>query len=1691
VVFVQRPTPTKASTPGLRDFHMTTEPTTVSPQPEPAVKKRWTWLPVVLLLLGILAFGAYFRLGGLNWSDGNALHPDENFLSQVTSAIQPPANVGEYFNSQTSSLNPYNKSFGLFVYGDLPIFITRYTADVLDGLCKAQEQLCLSKDGMTYPFASYQGVQLLGRGLSAIFDLFTLLFMFFIGKRLYGVKAGLLAAAFGAATVLQIQQSHFYTADIFATFFVVAAMFFIIRLGDTFSWLDTIAAGAASGLAVASRINVAPIVGILVVALFVPVFRQWRDPQRTATIEGAVARLVVSGIVALIAFRIFMPYAFDGLLRFDERWSSNMSYAQKLNSGEDPGGPPGVQWSDRTPLVFPWVNIVFWGMGVPLGLAAWIGWAWAAWQTFVSPYLRNRHGKISDWISGVAQSQSLLIWLWVTGYFVWMGSTFVKSVRYQLPIYPFLSILAAAGLVALLDRAARAHRKTLWRAVSIAVVVFVIVGAYGWAFAFTDIYRQTTTRVAASEWIYDNVPTAVTLRVDQNGAPRALQLPFANSVLLGVDNQPVAAFFKVEADSTLQSATVNRLIDLNGDPDPETLRLTIGSSADGGNPIASADLTANVEQAGARGGSFTFNFAPVMLPAGDYVASLTSVSGAPMQAESSTIAVESWDETVPVRVGDRDAYGIYHGVEVQRQWEDTPDKLNGLVDWLTQSDYVTLSSNRAYAPMSRQPRHFPMTTEYYRALFSGELGYKLAASIESYPTLGPFNFPDQETTQYMGLWPDPTRCPQAGVSSCRNLINVPLPPAEEAFSVYDHPRVLVFQKTPDFDPEKVRAVLSKVDLSNVLSDISPKDYSAAAGGLMLSDQTWQAQQETGTWSNLFDRNGLFNQAPLIGGLAWYLTIFLIGLFAFPIVFAAAPGLRDRGYGISRMAGLLVAVFVIWFLASYQIVPFTRATILLSVLALGLVGGIAAWRQRDQLRAFFKANRRTLLIEEALFGVAFLFFLFVRFGNPDLWHPVMGGEKPMDFAYLNAVIRSQSFPPYDPWFAGGQITYYYFGFVLIAALTKLLGIMPSIAYNFAIPTLFALTALGAFTVAFNLVQAFGRWVSDRSYWLKNPAVIGVIAAVFVVFMGNLGGVQVVQQQISKYGGETFQSTITPLKQVVDTVQGAAKMVTDKAALKDLMRPEWWYFTPTREIPAPTSEAGPISEFPYFTFLYADLHAHMIAMPITLLVLALAVSWLTRPPLGTWGGILSIGLGGLAAGALRPTNTWDWPTSLVIGTVALFMGTWANEPLDRISTWVRFILRTAGFVLIGFVAFMPFTRSYATAYSSIEEWKGSLTPWWAYLNIHLLFLFPIVTFIVWEIKRWGWRWWRALWSTLLKQWRWVAILIGLIIAALIFLVYHANRAIVNNDGLSMTQQRDVALIALPIMLACMMLALRPRLSVAQRFWYFVVFLAVALTLVVEIVVLKGDISRMNTTFKFYLQVWILLGISAAVALGWLADRLQRWHGWGAWLWKGFMGLLVAASFFYVLTATPNKMSDRWVANQASGLNGNDYMSVAEYGIPPYKLQWDYEAIKWLQDNVQGTPVVAEAASGLLNVPLYQWGSRISINTGLPTIIGWDWHQRQQRSIMPGWVIDRRLQDVSTLYRTLDTNAAQDVLNRYNVKYIVVGPLERVTYVPDGADPSLTQDPAYISPSLTKFDQMAADGSLKVVFQNEGTKIYEVVR
>jgi uncharacterized membrane protein len=151
---------------------------------------------------------------------------------------------------------------------------------------------------------------------------------------------------------------------------------------------------------------------------------------------------------------------------------------------------------------------------------------------------------------------------------------------------------------------------------------------------------------------------------------------------------------------------------------------------------------------------------------------------------------------------------------------------------------------------------------------------------------------------------------------------------------------------------------------------------------------------------------------------------------------------------------------------------------------------------------------------------------------------------------------------------------------------------------------------------------------------------------------------------------------------------------------------------------------------------------------------------------------------------------------------------------------------------------------------------------------------------------------------------------------------------------------------------------------------------------------------------------------------------------------------------------------------------FMRYAEYGETwgTMLLKEDYEAIRWLQENVRGSPVIVEA--NLRN--LYRWGSRYTIYTGLPGVVGWEWHQQQQRAVAPGQWVTNRILEVDEFYQTTDLEAAADFLRKYDVRYIIVGQQERGHYP---------------GPGLDKFE--AADGILwQEVYRKGDTVIYEVL-
>jgi uncharacterized membrane protein len=290
----------------------------------------------------------------------------------------------------------------------------------------------------------------------------------------------------------------------------------------------------------------------------------------------------------------------------------------------------------------------------------------------------------------------------------------------------------------------------------------------------------------------------------------------------------------------------------------------------------------------------------------------------------------------------------------------------------------------------------------------------------------------------------------------------------------------------------------------------------------------------------------------------------------------------------------------------------------------------------------------------------------------------------------------------------------------------------------------------------------------------------------------------------------------------------------------------------------------------------------------------------------------------------------------------------------------------------------------------------------------------------------------------------------------------------------------------------------------------------------VVLVGDIGRMNTVFKFYIQVWTLFSLAGGAALAWSARDLPRWSiGWRA-LWQVGVVLLIAAAGLYPITATPAKVRDRMAVAAPHTLDGSAFMKyAARYEVgTTFELDEDYQAIEWLKRNVVGSPVIVEAS-----IPEYRWGTRMTIYTGLPGVVGWNWHQRQQRVAVANQV-EARVESVSRFYSTTSQNEALDFLRRYGVQYVIVGQLERVYFGqiepcwPAGdqgqgvtcdlsgralgtLNPSVSSDechvmddsgdlPQLVCPThgLDKFEDMRESGVLELAFESGGTRIYRVV-
>ncbi len=777
-------------------------------------------------------------------------------------------------------------------------------------------------------------------------------------------------------------------------------------------------------------------------------------------------------------------------------------------------------------------------------------------------------------------------------------------------------------------------------------------------------------------------------------------------------------------------------------------------------------------------------------------------------------------------------------------------------------------------------------------------------------------------------------------------------------------------------------------------------------------------------------------------ISWYITITLLGWLTFPLVFKLFPGLADRGYPLARVVALLVWGYAFWLLASLHLAQNNLGGLLLGILVLLGLSAWALYREGEQLLAWIKSRLGLIAVVEVLFLVAFAFLAVVRAANPE----ATGTEKPMELAFINAILRSPSFPPNDPWLSGYAISYYYFGYVMTAMLAKLTSVSGSVAFNLMLALVFGLSASGAYGLIYNLLAA--RKKDER------PAVFrSLLGPLFLLLVSNLEGFLEVLHQRGLFW--TFQPD-----------GSASSTFWSWLDMKDLSQPPnlplswipdrfWWWWRASRVVHDYDLQHNfneVIDEFPWFSYLLGDLHPHVLAMPFGLLAVAVALNLF----LGGWKGKIDLFVtrlyirpegflfSALVLGGLAFLNTWDIlvAAAMIVGAYVLLRVREGGWHWERLEDLLGFGLPVGA---LAFLLYLPF-------YIGFSSQAGGLLPNVIFptRGVYLWIMFGslFVPLLAWLI-----------FMTVRKprvNWRiGFGLSIGIVLALGIFGWLSANLAVrfspdlassflQSQGGLSVGELFNAGLrlrLARIGGLLTLVFLLGPALSFLIPIWradlpgeasendspalfvMLLIALGALLVLAPEFVYLRDQFStRMNTIFKFYYQAWMLWSLAAAFGVAVLLQSLR-----GVWnvIYRVVLALVLFMALTYPVLSVFNKTNNfhpffGWTLDGAAHLQRE---------IPD-----DAAGIQFLQQAPFG--ILAEAVGGS-----YTGYARMSEYSGLPTVLGWVGHEGQWRgSYAPQ---GSRQADIQTLYETNDWSVAVSILQQYHIRYIVVGSLERNTY------------------------------------------------
>ena len=633
------------------------------------LRRRWVHqLWPRLALLAVLGIGLALRLYGIAWDDGYLFHPDERKIFMVADDIHLPEPLT--WNSLLSPDSPLNPRF--FAYGSFPIYLLKLAAYVAGELQSESP--------------SIHSLYLVGRPLSALFDIGTVALVFSLGRKLYGWKVGLLSAALVSSAVLHVQLSHFYAVDTILTFFVVLSVY--IAVTSERALVGGVALGMSIGLALATKVSASPLFLVALVA-----WGYWArangasessDPKPddsvrsgeghtervAATMDRTTARrgwlralpswlvrfvggFLVTVLASILVFVLAAPYAVLDLWNF---FADAFTQAGMASGTIDV--PYTRQFWGRPNYLYEARQLVVWSLGIPLGLAAGAGTLWvilrACWQ-------RRR--------------DDILLLCWPVAYLAITGSALAKFLRYMLPVIPFLCLFAGRLMCVLVRRARPGWSRSLARASLVAVLATT--GLY--ALSYMNVYAQTHPWIETTQWICESIP------------------------------------------------------------------------------------------------------------------------------QGKVLTSEHWDDPLPLTQADGalDCWDRYGHIRMAMFDPDDETKLQWLIDTVLSADYVVLSTSRLYGTIPRLGDRYPVASQYYQALFNGELGFELEKHGAVYPRLGPVTIRNNTFNDADLLRPSPLS------ESKPSPIVLDFGYADESFVVYDHPMPMVFRKVRALSRQELQALFAE------------------------------------------------------------------------------------------------------------------------------------------------------------------------------------------------------------------------------------------------------------------------------------------------------------------------------------------------------------------------------------------------------------------------------------------------------------------------------------------------------------------------------------------------------------------------------------------------------------------------------------------------------------------------------------------------------------------------------------------------------------------------------------------------------------------------------------------------------------------------------------------------------------------